>query len=98
MVRLNEKCVSISLQCGRQIAQLKEDYEESKKTLVEEASKLRQVSVDAVCALWNAAPCFYSELEHKCSQSNNYAVLFCPVSIPVKAPLFIKQPLSTVNI
>lgn len=33
-----------SLQCGRQIAQLKDEYEESKKTLEEEASKLRQVS------------------------------------------------------
>ncbi|XP_037345810.2 protein GOLM2 isoform X1 [Pungitius pungitius] len=35
-----------SLQCGRQIAQLKEEYEETKKTLEEEASKLRQTVVD----------------------------------------------------
>lgn len=35
-----------SLQCGRQIAQLKDEYEETKKTLEEEASKLRQVSTD----------------------------------------------------
>lgn len=42
----NEECVSTSLQCGRQIAQLKDEYEETKKTLEEEASKLRQVSVD----------------------------------------------------
>lgn len=33
-----------SLQCGRQIAQLKEEYEEAKKSLELEASK-RQVSV-----------------------------------------------------
>lgn len=33
-----------SLQCGRQIAQLKEEYEETKKNLEVEASKLRQVS------------------------------------------------------
>lgn len=32
-----------SLQCGRQIAQLKEEYEETKKALEVEASKLRQV-------------------------------------------------------
>lgn len=44
-----------SLQCGRQIAQLKDEYEESKKTLEEEASKLRQVSVnkhDSGHVLW----------------------------------------------
>ncbi|XP_028999499.1 protein GOLM2 isoform X2 [Betta splendens] len=38
---LERKLEYESLQCGRQIAQLKEEYEESKKTLVEEASKLR---------------------------------------------------------
>lgn len=32
-----------SLQCGRQIAQLKEEYEETKKILEAEATKLRQV-------------------------------------------------------
>lgn len=37
-----------SLQCGRQIAQLKEEYEESKKGLEAETSKLRQVSVDKI--------------------------------------------------
>ncbi|XP_071381829.1 protein GOLM2 isoform X4 [Centroberyx affinis] len=36
-----------SLQCGRQIAQLKEEYEETKKTLEEEASKLRQSVLDS---------------------------------------------------
>ncbi|XP_058484637.1 protein GOLM2 isoform X1 [Solea solea] len=35
-----------SLQCGRQIAQLKEEYEESKKTLEEEASRLKQGVLD----------------------------------------------------
>ncbi|KAM6950692.1 protein GOLM2 isoform 1-T1 [Lycodopsis pacificus] len=35
-----------SLQCGRQIAQLKEEYEDTKKTLEEEASKLRQSVMD----------------------------------------------------
>ncbi|KAM3876594.1 protein GOLM2 [Diretmus argenteus] len=35
-----------SLQCGRQIAQLKDEYEEAKKTLEEEASKLRQSVLD----------------------------------------------------
>ncbi|XP_029354003.1 protein CASC4 isoform X2 [Echeneis naucrates] len=39
---LERKLEYESLQCGRQIAQLKDEYEESKKTLVEEASKLRQ--------------------------------------------------------
>lgn len=37
-----------SLQCGRQIAQLKEEYEEAKKTLEAEALKLRQVSTDKI--------------------------------------------------
>lgn len=37
-----------SLQCGRQIAQLRDEYEETKKTLEEEASKLRQVSIDEI--------------------------------------------------
>lgn len=37
-------CIT-SLQCGRQIAQLKNEYEETKKTLEEEASKLRRVSI-----------------------------------------------------
>lgn len=40
--------VFTSLQCGRQIAQLKEEYEEAKKTLEAEAAKLRQVGVDEV--------------------------------------------------
>ncbi|XP_068446982.1 protein GOLM2 isoform X3 [Clinocottus analis] len=39
---LERKLEYESLQCGRQIAQLKEEYEETKKTLEEEASKLRQ--------------------------------------------------------
>ncbi|CAG5856815.1 unnamed protein product [Menidia menidia] len=39
---LEKKLEYESLQCGRQIAQLKEEYEETKKTLMEEASKLRQ--------------------------------------------------------
>lgn len=43
---INVAYVFISLQCGRQIAQLKEEYEESKKTLEAEASKLRQVRND----------------------------------------------------
>lgn len=37
-----------SLQCGRQIAQLKEEYEEAKKTLEAEAAKLRQVGTDEI--------------------------------------------------
>lgn len=37
-----------SLQCGRQIAQLKEEYEEAKKILEDETSKLRQVGIDEV--------------------------------------------------
>lgn len=37
-----------SLQCGRQIAQLKDEYEESKKTLEQEALKLRQVSINEI--------------------------------------------------
>lgn len=37
--------VLTSLQCGRQIAQLKEEYEETKKILEAEATKLRQVGV-----------------------------------------------------
>ncbi|XP_026233581.1 protein CASC4 isoform X3 [Anabas testudineus] len=43
---LERKLEYESLQCGRQIAQLKDEYEESKKTLVEEASKLRQSVMD----------------------------------------------------
>ncbi|XP_076012371.1 protein GOLM2 isoform X1 [Genypterus blacodes] len=39
---LERKLEYESLQCGRQIAQLKDEYEETKKTLEEEASKLRQ--------------------------------------------------------
>lgn len=45
MGKINEEYVLTSLQCGRQIAQLKDEYEETKKTLEEEASKLRQVSI-----------------------------------------------------
>lgn len=37
-----------SLQCGRQIAQLKEEYEEAKKILEAETTKLRQVGIDEV--------------------------------------------------
>lgn len=44
----NRESVFTSLQCGRQIAQLKEECEETKKTLEEEASKLRQVSIDKI--------------------------------------------------
>lgn len=40
--------VLTSLQCGRQIAQLKEEYEEAKKTLEAEAAKLRQVGMDEI--------------------------------------------------
>ncbi|XP_038558222.1 protein GOLM2 isoform X2 [Micropterus salmoides] len=43
---LERKLEYESLQCGRQIAQLKEEYEETKKTLEEEASKLRQSMMD----------------------------------------------------
>ncbi|KAF3686502.1 Protein CASC4 Cancer susceptibility candidate gene 4 protein -like protein [Channa argus] len=43
---LERKLEYESLQCGRQIAQLKDEYEESKKTLLEEASKLRQSVMD----------------------------------------------------
>ncbi|XP_069030728.1 protein GOLM2 isoform X2 [Embiotoca jacksoni] len=43
---LERKLEYESLQCGRQIAQLKEEYEETKKTLEEEASKLRQSVMD----------------------------------------------------
>lgn len=51
-----------SLQCGRQIAQLKDEYEESKKNLEEEASRLRQVSILYVLhflELVSRAPCPY---------------------------------------
>lgn len=37
-----------SLQCGRQIAQLKEEYEETKKILEAEATKLRQVGTNEI--------------------------------------------------
>lgn len=37
-----------SLQCGRQIAQLKEEYEEAKKILEAEVTKLRQVGVGEI--------------------------------------------------
>lgn len=37
-----------SLQCGRQIAQLKEEYEETKRILEAEAAKLRQVGLDEI--------------------------------------------------
>uniref|UniRef100_A0A3P9AY81 Protein GOLM2 n=1 Tax=Maylandia zebra TaxID=106582 RepID=A0A3P9AY81_9CICH len=40
---LERKLEYESLQCGRQIAQLKDEYEEAKKTLEEETLKLRQV-------------------------------------------------------
>ncbi|XP_053191887.1 protein GOLM2 isoform X2 [Scomber japonicus] len=43
---LERKLEYESLQCGRQIAQLKNEYEETKKTLEEEASKLRQSVMD----------------------------------------------------
>ncbi|XP_061078560.1 protein GOLM2-like [Conger conger] len=39
---LERKMEYESLQCGRQIAALKEEYEDSKKTLEQEAAKLRQ--------------------------------------------------------
>ncbi|KAM3625628.1 uncharacterized protein V6R79_015039 [Siganus canaliculatus] len=44
---LERKLEYESLQCGRQIAQLKDEYEESKKVLEEEASKLRQSVQDS---------------------------------------------------
>lgn len=43
---LERKLEYESLQCGRQIAQLKEEYEETKKTLENEASKLRRSLMD----------------------------------------------------
>ncbi|XP_006780299.1 protein GOLM2 isoform X2 [Neolamprologus brichardi] len=43
---LERKLEYESLQCGRQIAQLKDEYEEAKKTLEEETLKLRQSAVD----------------------------------------------------
>ncbi|XP_026176189.1 protein CASC4 isoform X2 [Mastacembelus armatus] len=43
---LERKLEYESLQCGRQIAQLKDEYEESKKALMEEASKLRLSVMD----------------------------------------------------
>ncbi|CAK6969787.1 protein GOLM2 isoform X2 [Scomber scombrus] len=43
---LERKLEYESLQCGRQIAQLKNEYEETKKTLEEEASKLRRSVMD----------------------------------------------------
>ncbi|XP_022050461.1 protein GOLM2 isoform X1 [Acanthochromis polyacanthus] len=43
---LERKLEYESLQCGRQIAQLKDEYEEAKKTLEEEASQLRQSVMD----------------------------------------------------
>ncbi|AWP01498.1 putative protein CASC4 isoform 2 [Scophthalmus maximus] len=43
---LERKLEYESLQCGRQIAQLKDEYEESKKTLEQEALKLRQSIMD----------------------------------------------------
>ena len=45
----HDVCVCNSLQCGRQMAQQKNEYEEMKKSLEEEASKLRQVSDDDDC-------------------------------------------------
>ncbi|CAF96002.1 unnamed protein product [Tetraodon nigroviridis] len=42
---LEKKLEYESLQCGRQMAQLKKEYEETKKTLEDEATKLRQVGV-----------------------------------------------------
>uniref|UniRef100_H3CVI3 Protein GOLM2 n=1 Tax=Tetraodon nigroviridis TaxID=99883 RepID=H3CVI3_TETNG len=39
---LEKKLEYESLQCGRQMAQLKKEYEETKKTLEDEATKLRQ--------------------------------------------------------
>ncbi|XP_040894320.1 protein GOLM2 isoform X5 [Toxotes jaculatrix] len=44
---LERKLEYESLQCGRQIAQLKDEYEESKKTLEDEALKLRQSVMDS---------------------------------------------------
>ncbi|XP_044057412.1 protein GOLM2 isoform X4 [Siniperca chuatsi] len=43
---LERKLEYESLQCGRQIAQLKDEYEETRRTLEEEASKLRQSMMD----------------------------------------------------
>ncbi|XP_059211839.1 protein GOLM2 isoform X1 [Centropristis striata] len=43
---LERKLEYESLQCGRQIAQLKDEYEETKKTLEEETLKLRQSVMD----------------------------------------------------
>ncbi|XP_041650409.1 protein GOLM2 isoform X2 [Cheilinus undulatus] len=43
---LERKLEYESLQCGRQIAQLKDEYEETKKALEIEASKLRQGALD----------------------------------------------------
>ncbi|XP_066510762.1 protein GOLM2-like isoform X2 [Hoplias malabaricus] len=43
---LERKLEYESLQCGRQIAQLKDEYEESKKAMEEEAAKLRKSVLD----------------------------------------------------
>ncbi|XP_063737082.1 protein GOLM2 isoform X2 [Eleginops maclovinus] len=43
---LERKLEYESLQCGRQIAQLKDEYEETKKSLEEQTSKLRQSVID----------------------------------------------------
>ncbi|XP_026864731.2 protein GOLM2 isoform X2 [Electrophorus electricus] len=43
---LERKLEYESLQCGRQIAQLKDEYEESRKTMEEQAAKLRQGIVE----------------------------------------------------
>ncbi|KAM9860396.1 protein GOLM2 isoform 1-T1 [Aulostomus maculatus] len=43
---LERKLEYESLQCGRQIAQLKTEYEETKKTMEEETAKLRQSVID----------------------------------------------------
>ncbi|XP_061887053.1 protein GOLM2 isoform X3 [Entelurus aequoreus] len=44
---LERKLEYESLQCGRQIAQLKTEYDESKKTLEEEVVKLRRNAIDS---------------------------------------------------
>lgn len=62
-VRVDEECVSTSLQCGRQIAQLKDEYEESKKTL-EEALKQKQVSTHIVLTNKMVKRCVHCSLVH----------------------------------
>uniref|UniRef100_A0A3P9AAH5 Protein GOLM2 n=1 Tax=Esox lucius TaxID=8010 RepID=A0A3P9AAH5_ESOLU len=59
---LEKKLEYESLQCGRQVAQLKEEYEDTKKTLEEEALKLRQVRLFS-STLWISNDTLSSQVE-----------------------------------